>query len=117
MKSPTANCLQTVAVSAITKHFVLWSASDLGLLLDPGLAQIHRNDGLIPTVLCALEKIPYRRQNLLDPLDPAQRFFLFINFLFPEQEAGQAHTAAGPAATSSRLRVNLVRQPYVESRG
>lgn len=70
-----AHCqLQSVAVSAITKHFVLWSASAVGLILGPGLARVHRNDGPIPTVLCDLEKIPYPRQNLLDPLDPAQRF-------------------------------------------
>lgn len=37
-----------------------------------------------------------------------------ISSLFPEQEAGWAHTAAGPAATSTSLRVNVVRQTYVE---
>lgn len=39
-----------------------------------------------------------------------------ISSLFPEQEAGRAHTAAGPgpAATSTSLRVNIVRQTYVE---
>lgn len=57
-EKPIANRLQSVTVSAITKHFVLWSVSDMGLILGPSLAQIHRNDGPIPTVLCGLEKIP-----------------------------------------------------------
>lgn len=48
------------------------------------------------------------------PSSPESEIFLMISSLSPEQEAGQAHTAAGPAATSTMLRVNVVRQTYVE---
>lgn len=78
-----AHCqLQSVPVSAITKHFILWSVSDLGLIFGPGLAQVHRNDDSIPTVLCDLAQIPYLRQNLLDPLDPTQRLSSLSVFCF-----------------------------------